>query len=115
MAGPAPWSRGGPLAGGDLAHERSLAELLAEAVARGRVRSAHDVVEGGLAVALAECGICGPERIGARISLADTIPTGRPDALLFREATGRVIAATAEPEALLALARERGVTAQRSG
>ena len=96
----------------DLAHERSLAELLAEAVARGRVRSAHDVAEGGLAVALAERGMGGPERIGARISLADTI---RPDVLPFREATGRVIAATAEPEALLALARERGVTAQRIG
>ncbi len=54
----------------------------------------------------------GPERIGARISLADTI---RPDALLFREATGRVIAATPEPKVLLALARERGVTAQRIG
>ncbi len=91
----------------DLAHERSLAELRAEAVARGGVHSAHGVAEGGLAVALAECGMGGPERIGARISLADTI---RPDALLFGEATGRVIAATAEPEALLALARERGVT-----
>ncbi len=85
---------------------------VSQLLAQDGVRSAHDVAEGGLAVALAEYGMGGPERIGARISLADTL---RPDALLFGEATGRVIAATAEPEALLALARERGVTAQRIG
>ena len=50
--------------------------------------------------------------MGATIALADTI---RPDALLFGESTGRVIAATAQPDALLGLARERGVPAQRIG
>jgi phosphoribosylformylglycinamidine synthase len=96
----------------DLEHERRLAGLLGEGVREGRIRSAHDVTDGGLAVALAECAFTGPTRIGAEIVLADTI---RPDALLFGESTGRVIATTAEPDALLALARERGIPAQRIG
>jgi phosphoribosylformylglycinamidine synthase subunit PurL len=40
-----------------------------EAVRTGTVRSAHDIAEGGLAVALAECCLAGD--IGARIALAD--------------------------------------------
>ena len=39
----------------------------------------------------------------------------RPDALLFGESTGRVIATSAEPDALLALASERGVPARLVG
>jgi phosphoribosylformylglycinamidine synthase subunit PurL len=96
----------------DLAHEARLARWLAAAVRRGLARSAHDVSDGGLAVALAECGMTGPLRIGAQIALADTI---RPDALLFGESTGRVIVATAEPEAALALAAEHGVPARQIG
>jgi phosphoribosylformylglycinamidine synthase len=96
----------------DLDHERRLLGLLGQAVERGLARSAHDVSDGGLAVALAECSLCGPTRIGAKICLRDTI---RPDALLFGESTGRVVVATADPEALLALAAEAGVAAQRIG
>ncbi len=96
----------------DLEHERRLAELLAEAVALGQLVSAHDVSSGGLAVALAECCFSGPQPVGARIALRDTI---RPDALLFGESTGRVVAASADAQALLALARERGVSARRVG
>ena len=96
----------------DLAHERTLGALLGDAIARGWVRSAHDVAGGGLAVALAECAFAGRTPVGATIALADTI---RLDALLFGESTGRVIAATGQPDALLGLARERGVPAQRIG
>ncbi|MEE9608240.1 MAG: phosphoribosylformylglycinamidine synthase subunit PurL [Myxococcota bacterium] len=96
----------------DLAAERSLVELLVGAVARGLVRSAHDVSDGGLAVALAECTFGGPTPVGARLALGDTI---RPDALLFGEATGRVVVTSAEPEALLELAQEAGVPARRVG
>jgi phosphoribosylformylglycinamidine synthase len=96
----------------DLEHERRLHGLLAEAVARGLARSAHDVADGGLAVALAECCIGAPQETGARVELGDTI---RPDALLFGESTGRVVVGSAEPEALLALARGRGVPARAIG
>jgi len=98
----------------DLAHELRLHRLLAEGVASGLVRTAHDVSNGGLAVALAECGFTGPAgvRIGARVELADGI---RPDALLFGESTGRVLVATGNCDALLERARAADVPARRIG
>jgi phosphoribosylformylglycinamidine synthase len=39
----------------------------------------------------------------------------RPDALLFGESTGRVVAATADPAALVAAARAAGVPARAVG
>jgi phosphoribosylformylglycinamidine synthase len=98
----------------DLGHERRLLALLAEGVARGWIAAAHDVSAGGLAVALAEGTFSGPAgtRVGARVRLAERM---RPDALLFGEATGRVVVATARPEALLAAARAAGVPARTVG
>jgi phosphoribosylformylglycinamidine synthase len=96
----------------DLAHEKRLHGLLADAVSRGLAPTAHDVSDGGLAVALAECAITGPERIGARVELAEPL---RPDVLLFGESTGRVVVATPDAEALLALAARAGVPARRLG
>ena len=96
----------------DLAHERRLAELLVRAVGEGHVRSAHDVSDGGLAVALSECCFTGPALVGARI----TLPDGqRPDAQLFGESTGRVVVTTDDVESLLALAKECGVPAACAG
>jgi len=83
-------------------------------VASGLVRTAHDVSNGGLAVALAECGFSGPAgvRIGAQVELADGI---RSDALLFGESTGRVLVATGNPDAVLERARAADVPARRIG
>ncbi len=102
----------------DLEHEKRLHALLAEKVADGTIETAHDVSDGGLAVALAECCFTGApeggaadgagEPIGASIELEGGI---RPDALLFGESTGRVVTATANPEALLEAARAVGVPA----
>jgi phosphoribosylformylglycinamidine synthase len=98
----------------DLAHERRLQRLLAEAVARGLVRSAHDVADGGLAVALAESTFAGPEglRVGATVALPQTL---RVEALLFGESTGRVVVTTVDPSALGKLAAEHGVPARPIG
>jgi phosphoribosylformylglycinamidine synthase len=96
----------------DLQHERNLIDVLVEGVAAGTIRSAHDVADGGLAVALAECTFGGGAPLGASVGLADGI---RPDALLFGESTGRVIATTAAPEALLALAAAKDVPARQIG
>jgi phosphoribosylformylglycinamidine synthase len=53
------------------------------------LQSAHDVSEGGLAVALAECCISGPSApLGARIHLESAM---RADILLFGESQSRVI------------------------
>jgi phosphoribosylformylglycinamidine synthase subunit PurL len=96
----------------DLEHEKSLAELLVAGVAAGAIASAHDVADGGLAVALAECCFTGPARVGARVELLDSL---RPDALVFGESTGRVVAATADAKQLFALAAQHGVPARQIG
>jgi phosphoribosylformylglycinamidine synthase len=97
----------------DLEAERRLHGLLAEGVGRGWIRTAHDVSDGGLAVALAECCIAGPEApLGAALALPDAV---RPEALLFGESTGRVVAASPDPAALLAAAARAGVPARRVG
>ena len=96
----------------DLDHELRLAELLVAGVAAGAIASAHDVADGGLAVALAECCFTGPVHVGARVELLDSL---RHDALVFGESTGRVIATTEDAKALLALAERHGIKACRIG
>jgi phosphoribosylformylglycinamidine synthase len=60
-------------------------EAVREAVRDGELSSAHDIAEGGLAVALAECCVAGA--IGARIEL----PRGDLDVTLFGEGSGGFI------------------------
>ncbi len=96
----------------DLAHERRLHALLAEGAHTGVVASAHDLSDGGFAVALAEACFGGSESIGATATLSGAM---RPEALLFGESTGRVLTATADAEAWLAMADRRGVPAQEIG
>ena len=48
----------------DLAYEQRLHRLLREGVSADLITTAHDISEGGLAVALTESTITGPERIG---------------------------------------------------
>ncbi|MEE9569791.1 MAG: AIR synthase-related protein, partial [Candidatus Binatia bacterium] len=73
----------------DLKLERAVQQCCLKAVERGVVRSAHDVSEGGLAVALTECCVAGPGRpLGVRIELHEMM---RADALLFGESQSRII------------------------
>jgi phosphoribosylformylglycinamidine synthase len=97
----------------DLAHEKRLHGLLAAGVASGAIASAHDVSDGGLAVALAECCFVGGEaNVGVDVTLQERL---RPDAVLFGETTGRVVISTSDADALLALAAEHEVPAARIG
>ncbi len=98
----------------DLAAELRLQRLLADGIAKGLLLSAHDVSEGGLAVALAECTFTGPQglAVGARIALDGGLSTA---ALLFGESTGRVIVGCRDAAPVLALAAAAGVPARRIG
>ncbi len=98
----------------DLASESRLIDLLVTQVAAGRIATAHDVSDGGLAVALAECSFSAPDgrQVGAHVELADSI---RPDALLFGESTARVVTTSSDPDGLLVAAAEAGVPARRIG
>jgi phosphoribosylformylglycinamidine synthase subunit PurL len=70
----------GPLPGMDAEAVRLAHAIVRDAVRTGGVLSAHDIAEGGLAVALAECCIAGA--VGATVS----VPEGLE---LFGEAPGR--------------------------
>lgn len=74
----------------DLEIERRLIRAVVASAREGLLRSAHDVAEGGLAVALAECCITSETAapLGARIEIEGGF---RPDALLFGESHARMI------------------------
>ena len=95
----------------DLLAEKALVEALLEAIRAGAVRSAHDVSDGGLAVALAECVMMDrAHQMGARVDLSPwaALPLR---ALLFGEAQGRVIVSTPDAAAVQAVAGRHGVKA----
>jgi phosphoribosylformylglycinamidine synthase subunit PurL len=77
----------GPCPSVDLDAERKLVELLLSLADRTLLSTAHDVSDGGLAVALAECAL--RSGLGARIELTTDL---RTSSLLFGESTGRAVA-----------------------
>ncbi|MBI4212660.1 MAG: phosphoribosylformylglycinamidine synthase subunit PurL [Deltaproteobacteria bacterium] len=77
-------------------------------IRRGIVRSAHDVSDGGLAVALVECSIGREEGVlGAVVTLEDDL---RPDALFFGESASRILISVApqHAETFMMIAKEVG-------
>jgi phosphoribosylformylglycinamidine synthase II len=86
----------GPPPALNLARERAVQALVGEAAAEGLLRSAHDLAEGGLLVALAECCLLGG--LGCRGRLPDRHDLGLA-ALLFGESQGRFLL-SAPPRAL---------------
>jgi phosphoribosylformylglycinamidine synthase subunit PurL len=98
----------------DLGRERSVQAACLAAIEGGLVRSAHDCSEGGLAVALAECCVTGPRRLGAAVTLP---AEGRVDELLFGEAPSRIVVTVApgDVERLMRIAEEWTVPAHILG
>jgi phosphoribosylformylglycinamidine synthase len=73
----------------DLEAEKRLHRLVLDAAHERLLRSAHDVGEGGVAVALAECSF-GGQRFGVRVTLE--LDGGlRTDAVLFGESQSRML------------------------
>ena len=73
----------GALPAADLGELRALHAAIRQAVRSGALRSAHDVAEGGLAIALAECCVAGG--LGAEV----TVDTAEP--ALFGEGPGAFV------------------------
>ena len=75
----------------DLVLERSVQAFLRQAIAAGLVASAHDLSDGGLAVAAAECCIAtiAVTPLGAELELP--AGTARLDRLLFAEGGARIL------------------------
>jgi phosphoribosylformylglycinamidine synthase len=99
----------------NIEREKKMHEAVRTAIRLGEIRSAHDLAEGGLLVALAECAICGAKQLGATVRL--DLPYTRLDAFLFGETQSRALITT-RPEnatALATLLELRGVPARRIG
>src|SRR5438034_10121997 len=78
----------GPCPEVDLEAEKRLVAVLLTLAGAGHLTSAHDLADGGLAVALAECAM--GSGMGANIACDADL---RPSALLFGETTGRALVA----------------------
>jgi phosphoribosylformylglycinamidine synthase len=99
----------------DLRLEQAVQHCCLEAIEKGILRSAHDLSDGGLAVALAECCISGPDKpLGVRIEVREMI---RGDALLFSESQSRIVVSLEEKNLgqLQQIAAERNVPMQVMG
>jgi phosphoribosylformylglycinamidine synthase len=95
-----------------LERERALIECLLSLHEHRAIRSAHDLANGGLAVALAECATDG---IGCHVDLAGHADDIDAVALLFSESQARAVVGTARVDDVLRIAREHGVPARRIG
>jgi phosphoribosylformylglycinamidine (FGAM) synthase-like enzyme len=94
-----------------------LIECLVACAESRLLSSAHDVSEGGLAVALVECAATGREPVGLDVDLTPLAGALPPAAALFGEDHGRAVVSAAPErlEPLLAVARRHGVSAQVVG
>jgi phosphoribosylformylglycinamidine synthase len=100
----------------NLETEKTVQDFVLQVIQEGLVQSAHDCSDGGLAVALAECCVSGPDITrGAVVKLG--LGSLRRDALLFGESTSRVILSVKPDgaESLLSRAEKAGVPARRIG
>jgi phosphoribosylformylglycinamidine synthase len=98
----------------DLELEKKLIEVLLDLHAQRLLRAAHDISNGGLAVALAEMSVDG---IGSHVDLAGHADALDATALLFSETQARAIVACSPSETarVLDIASRHGVTARRIG
>ncbi|HET7434949.1 MAG TPA: phosphoribosylformylglycinamidine synthase subunit PurL [Thermoanaerobaculia bacterium] len=98
----------------DLDREKKLIDLLLALHGAKLLRSAHDIANGGLGIALAECAMDG---FGCHVDLAGHADALDAVSLLFSESQARAVVscAAAGRDRVLALAREHGLTAQRIG
>jgi len=97
---------GGRPPAADLDAERALAGVLVTAAGRGLLEAAHDLSDGGLAIALAECCLAGGQGCRARLP-------GEEFGYLFGESAARAVVATAPGagDEFAALCADRGVPA----
>jgi phosphoribosylformylglycinamidine synthase len=94
----------------DMDYEKHVQSAIRQIVNEGHAESAHDVSDGGLAVALAECTVNG---MGADIELrGNMLP---PQFALFHEGPSRILISTDVPKVVEQIARQHNVEAVRIG
>jgi phosphoribosylformylglycinamidine synthase len=88
-------------------YERNVQAAIREVIAEGLAESSHDLADGGLAVALAECSF-NQGGIGAEIEVESGM---RPEHLLFHEGPSRILVSTGDAARVQAIAARHGVEA----
>jgi len=102
----------------DLAHEKKFLDAIRALIHQGKVKSAHDCSDGGLAVALAECTF--EKGLGAEVCLPEPQTSNlkpRTDVSLFNESSARAVLTVAAQDVETALAhfQKAGIEATRLG
>ncbi|MFM1783811.1 MAG: phosphoribosylformylglycinamidine synthase subunit PurL [Actinomycetota bacterium] len=101
----------------DLASEKKLADLMHGAAIQGMIEAAHDISEGGLAIAIVEAAL--RFNVGARIWLDEVLERDGLDltAALFSESQARVIVSVGREDDVKfqSLCEARGVPVLRIG
>jgi phosphoribosylformylglycinamidine synthase len=94
--------------------ELALQRMVAEAIRACMVQSAHDVSDGGLAIAIAECCYATMQRmaIGARITIPSQMEACKD---LFGEYPSRILLTTKDASSLLQRAAEAGLRGMEIG
>jgi phosphoribosylformylglycinamidine (FGAM) synthase-like enzyme len=93
----------------DMDYEKRVQTAMREIAGAGLAESAHDLGDGGLAVALAECCSGG---IGAHISIVGNL---RSEFALFHEGPSRILISSLHPEAVEEIARRHNIECVRIG
>jgi phosphoribosylformylglycinamidine synthase subunit PurL len=91
----------------DMDYEKRVQSAMREIARAGLAESAHDLSDGGLAVAAAESSF-GPSGVGAALEFDSAM---RPEFLLFHEGQSRILISTSDPEQVAAVAARHGVEA----
>ena len=95
----------------DIEYEMRVQYAIRRIIAEDLAESAHDLSDGGFAVALAECSF-GAAEIGAQIELDSQL---RPEVMAFHEAPSRILLSTANPKRVEQIARKYQVEARVVG
>jgi phosphoribosylformylglycinamidine synthase II len=95
----------------DLAAERRNGDFVRGEIAKGHVAACHDLGDGGLLVALAEMAMAG----GCGVALEPLPSTLPAHAWWFGEDQARYLIETADPDTLLAAAKNMSIYAERIG
>ncbi len=95
----------------DLQHEQRVQNLVLDLHERGLLTAAHDLADGGLAVALAEMCIAS----GSGIDASSALVGDRIDGALFGEAPSRFLVATRNADTVVEFARGHGIAATMLG
>jgi phosphoribosylformylglycinamidine synthase len=94
----------------DMDLEKRVQNTIRKIVGENLAESAHDLGDGGLAVALAECSFA--NRIGALVRFDSDL---RPEFLLFGESPSRILVSTAEPDRVAEIAAANRIAALKIG